>query len=138
VLASTVREAATRFGDLPAFVSAERWPLSFAQLDRLSDEAAVGLAELGVGEGDLVALALPSTPDYVVAYAALAKLGAISAGINPRSTPAERARSKKASAPMRRNTAGRLVIAPKAFATGSAIGARSTQHSTASMRGSMA
>ena len=38
---------------------------------------------------------------------------------------------------MRRNTAGRFVIAPNAFATGSAIGARSTQHSTFSMRVSM-
>ncbi|MGZ4726622.1 MAG: class I adenylate-forming enzyme family protein [Acidimicrobiales bacterium] len=90
MLASTVREAAERFGDLPAFVAADGWPLSFAALDRLSDEAAVGLAARGVGEGDLVALALPSTPDYVVAYAALAKLGAIGAGVNPRSTPSER------------------------------------------------
>lgn len=91
MLASTVREAAARFGDLAAFVAAEGWPLSYAELDRLSDEAAVGLADLGVTDGDLVALALPSTPDYVVAYAALAKLGAITAGINPRSTAAERA-----------------------------------------------
>ena len=75
----------------PAFVAAGGWPLSYADLDRLSDEAAVGLAALGVAEGDVVALALPSTPDYAVAYAALAKLGAVTAGINPRSTPAERA-----------------------------------------------
>ena len=53
-------------------------PLSYAELDRLSDEAAAGLAALRLGEGDVVALALPSTPDYAVAYAALAKLGAIS------------------------------------------------------------
>ena len=59
MLASTVREAAARFGDLAAFVAAEGWPLSYAELDRLSDEAAVGLADLGVAEGDLVALTLP-------------------------------------------------------------------------------
>ena len=35
----------------------------------------------------------------------------------------------------RRNTAGRLVIAPNALATGCAIGARNTQHSTFSIRG---
>ena len=39
----------------------------------------------------MVALALPSTPDYVVAYAAAAKLGAITVGLNPRSTDHERA-----------------------------------------------
>jgi acyl-CoA synthetase (AMP-forming)/AMP-acid ligase II len=91
VLAATVREAGRRFGDRPAFVAAAGWPLSYAELDRLSDEAAAGLAALGVGPGDVVALALPSAPEYAVAYAALAKLGAVAAGVNPRSTAAERA-----------------------------------------------
>ncbi len=95
-LARTVPEAARRFGDAAAFVSARladgsgAWPLSYADLDRCSDEAAAGLAAAGVAEGDLVCLLLPSTPDYVVAYAALAKLGAITAGVNPRFTPPER------------------------------------------------
>ena len=111
MLASTVREAAGRFGDLAAFVAAEGWPLSYAALDRLSDEAAVGLADLGVAEGDLVALTLPSTPDYVVAYAALAKLGAITAGINPRSTAAERAAVLEVARPA-------LVLASPALADG--------------------
>ena len=35
----------------PAFVAAEGWPLSYAELDRLSDEAAVGLADLGRRRG---------------------------------------------------------------------------------------
>ena len=91
MLASTVREAATRFEHQPAFVADGGWPLSYRDLDRLSDEAAVGLTARGITSGDVVALALPSTPDYVVAYAALAKLGAITTGVNPRSTPAERA-----------------------------------------------
>ncbi|MEI7593453.1 MAG: class I adenylate-forming enzyme family protein [Actinomycetes bacterium] len=91
MLASTVREAAQRFGDHPCFVAAAGWAMSYTDLDRLSDQAAVGLAIRGVRYGDVVALALPSTPDYVVVYAALAKLGAITAGVNPRSTVAERA-----------------------------------------------
>lgn len=90
-LAATVREAAERFGATPAFVSSAGWSLSYAELDRLSDRVAVAFAHLGVGEGDLVALVLPSTPDYVVAYAAAAKIGAITAGVNPRLTPPERA-----------------------------------------------
>lgn len=90
-LASTVREAAARFGETPAFVAAAGWALSYAQLDRLSDEVACGLAERDVREGDVVALVLPSTPEYIVAYAAAAKLGAITAGVNPRYTPPERA-----------------------------------------------
>jgi acyl-CoA synthetase (AMP-forming)/AMP-acid ligase II len=96
-LATTVPEAARRFGDQAAFVSAVLddgtggWALSYADLDRLSAEAAAGLAAAGIGEGDLVCLLLPSTPDYVVAYAALARLGAITAGVNPRFTAPERA-----------------------------------------------
>jgi acyl-CoA synthetase (AMP-forming)/AMP-acid ligase II len=90
-LRTVVPEAARRFGAAPAFVAAAGWTLSYAQLDRLSDEVAAALtADHGVGEGDLVALALPSTVEYVVLYAALAKLGAITAGVNPRATSVER------------------------------------------------
>ena len=76
-LVSTVREAARRFGDRPAFVAAAGWALSYAELDAISDEVAAGLARgHDIGNGDLVALTLPSSPDYVVAYVAVAKLGA--------------------------------------------------------------
>src|SRR4051794_30321942 len=91
MLASTVREAGRRFGDRPAFVADAGWPLSYADLDRLSDEAAAGLVALGITEGDVVALTMPSIPEYAVAYAGIAKIGAIAAGVNPRSTAAERA-----------------------------------------------
>ncbi len=86
-----MREAARRFGDHPALLGADGIPLSYTELDRHSDEVAVGLAHRGVGLGTVVALTLPSTPDYVVAYAALAKVGAVTAGVNPRLTDGERA-----------------------------------------------
>ncbi len=90
-LASTVGAAASRFGDRPALVASDGWSLSYAELHRRSDEvAAVLAADHGIGEGDLVALVLPSSPDYVVAYAAVAKLGAVTAGVNPRATAHER------------------------------------------------
>ncbi len=41
--------------------------------------------------GDVVALVLPPGPDYLLAYCAAAKLGAITAGVNDRLAPAERA-----------------------------------------------
>lgn len=91
-LASTITEAARRFGDTAAFVSASGWTLDYRQLDALSDEVAAALhAEHGVTEGSVVALVLPSTPDYLVVYAAVAKLGAITAGVNPRYTAPEQA-----------------------------------------------
>lgn len=90
MLDRVVREAARRFGDATAFEAAAGWPLSYRQLDRLSDEAAAGLARRGLREGDVLGLALPSTLDYVVAYAACAKLGAVTAGVNSQLAPAER------------------------------------------------
>jgi acyl-CoA synthetase (AMP-forming)/AMP-acid ligase II len=91
VLASTVREAARRFGDLAAFVDPDGSAVSYADLDRRSDAVAAALAARGVGEGDRVALRLPSDSRYVVAYAAAAKRGAITAGVNPRLAPPEQA-----------------------------------------------
>lgn len=83
-------EAAKRFGDATAYVSAAGWGVSYRALDRLSDEVAVGLARRSIGPGDVVALAMPSLPEYIVAYLALAKLGAVTAGVNDRLSERER------------------------------------------------
>lgn len=88
-LAATVREAARRFGPRPAFVDPDGSRLSYAALDARSDEVAAGMRSAGVGPGDVVLLRLPSEATYVVAYAAAAKLGAITAGVNPRLAPPE-------------------------------------------------
>ncbi|MGH9114084.1 MAG: class I adenylate-forming enzyme family protein [Acidimicrobiales bacterium] len=85
-----VTQAARRWGDAVAYVAPTGWSPSYAALDRLSDEVAVGLAARGIGEGDVVGLVLPSIPEYVVAYAAAAKLGAVTAGVNARLTSTER------------------------------------------------
>jgi acyl-CoA synthetase (AMP-forming)/AMP-acid ligase II len=90
VLGELTREAATRFGDRPAFVGEDGSTLTYADLDRVSDEVAAGLAAHGVGEGDVVALVLPTIPEYPVLYAAIAKLGAVMAGVNTRLSKAER------------------------------------------------
>ena len=89
-LAGIVSEGARRFGDRPALVAPEGWALSYAELDRVSDAVATGLQARGIGAGDVVALLLPASPDYVVAYVAAAKAGAATAGINPRLPPAQR------------------------------------------------
>jgi len=83
-LAATVRAAAERFGERAAFVDPDGSRLTYAELDQRSDEVAAGLRAEGVGPGDAVVLRLPSDSAYVVAYAAAAKVGAITAGVNPR------------------------------------------------------
>jgi len=90
-LGATVAEAALRFGDAPALRRPDGTDVSYVELDRWSDEVASGLSHRGVVEHDRVALVLPSGVDYVVVYAALSKLGAATAGVNPRLTAPERA-----------------------------------------------
>jgi acyl-CoA synthetase (AMP-forming)/AMP-acid ligase II len=51
--------------------------------------AAGGLAELGVGGGDVVALLLPSGRDFAACYLGALRLGAVVSGINPRLGPVE-------------------------------------------------
>ena len=83
-------EAARRFGDTAVLVDPEGRPTSYRDLERRSDEVAVGLLGRGVKPGDVVVLALPTSAEYPIAYLAAAKVGAVTAGINPRLTDAER------------------------------------------------
>lgn len=88
-LAATVREAAARFGPRTAFVDPDGSRVSYADIDARSDEVAAGMHAAGIGPGDVVLLTLPSDSTYVIAYAAAAKVGAITAGVNPRLAPPE-------------------------------------------------
>jgi acyl-CoA synthetase (AMP-forming)/AMP-acid ligase II len=90
MLPATTAEAARRFADRIAYVSEAGRPLTYAEIDRISDEVAVGLARRGVGEGSVVALVLPPGPEYLLSYLAAAKLGAITAGVNDRLSSRER------------------------------------------------
>ncbi len=58
--------------------------LTYADWDRLAAEFAGALKTRGIGRGDVVALLLPTTPFYKIAYLAAARLGAITTGINLR------------------------------------------------------
>ncbi len=91
MLGELIREAATRFGDRPAYVGEDGSTLTYAALDRVSDEVAAGLSARGIGEGDVVAVVVPTIPVYPVLYAAIAKVGAVMAGVNTRLSDGERA-----------------------------------------------
>ncbi len=69
--------------EVPAFVHGDR-VLSFAELHEQALRAAQGLADLGVGPGDRVALWLPNMPAYPILYFACTRLGAIAVAVNTR------------------------------------------------------
>ena len=58
--------------------------LSYRDWDTLADRLGGALRARGVRSGDVVALLLPSTPLYLVAYLAAARIGAVTTGINVR------------------------------------------------------
>ena len=68
----------------PATADCPRTALTFAAWDRAADGVAGLLASHGVGPGTVVCLLLPSSIDYMVVYAAVVRLGAITSGINLR------------------------------------------------------
>jgi len=73
----------------PATPDRPRSALTFGGWDRAADGVAGLLARHGVGPGTVVCLLLPSSIDYMVCYAAVLRLGAITSGINLRLGSAE-------------------------------------------------
>jgi long-chain acyl-CoA synthetase len=57
--------------------------LSFAEVDRLTDELACGLVELGVQRGDRVAAYLQNVPQFLLTMVASWKAGALMVSVNP-------------------------------------------------------
>ena len=89
MLTDISRGAAVDFSDTEAYVTEAGWGITYAALDRAADEAAAGLIDRDVRAGEAVALLLPSVIDYVVLYLALARIGAVTAGLNPKLRPRE-------------------------------------------------
>ena len=57
--------------------------ISYARLERLSDECACAFSSLGVRRGDRVALLLPNCPQFLIAQFGAWKIGAIVSPLNP-------------------------------------------------------
>jgi fatty-acyl-CoA synthase len=71
------------------FVALGNRRLTYGQLDAQSSALAAALHELGIEEGDRIALTLPNWTEFVVTVFAAAKLGAVIVPLNPRYTTPE-------------------------------------------------
>ena len=63
--------------------------LSYAELDQLTDRLAAGLAAMGLQRGDRVAIFMPNSPQFVIAFYGILKAGGVGVATNPLYTPRE-------------------------------------------------
>ncbi len=80
-ISSVIHSAARENGECVWIITEDR-TITYAEMDRLSDTFASYLADMGVCEGDTLAILLPNSIEYVILFCALAKLGAIQVPIN--------------------------------------------------------
>ncbi|MCG6874137.1 MAG: AMP-binding protein [Betaproteobacteria bacterium] len=75
-LARWLTSRATEAGARTA-LSAPEGDLTYAELAAQVERFAAGLDALGLGRGDVVCVQMPNIPEFVVAYLAIARLGAV-------------------------------------------------------------
>lgn len=61
-------------------ITFEGWSCTYRELNDMVDKFATGLSKLGVEKGDKVAIDVPNCPQFIIAYYATVKLGAV---VNP-------------------------------------------------------
>ena len=89
-LAEHIFSGFAALGNVPALIDgASGRALTYASLPGRVAAAAAGLAAAGVRAGDVVALVLPNSPEYFVAFIAVTSLGAINTTANPQYTASE-------------------------------------------------
>jgi long-chain acyl-CoA synthetase len=63
--------------------------MGWSELRERADRLAQGLASLGLGPGDPVALVLPNVPAFAISFFAIARLGGVAVPLNPQFKEAE-------------------------------------------------
>ena len=96
--------ATIEYPPIPTFVlleqTAEKYPnhpctifkgaiITYKEMNDITDRLAAVLYNLGIRKGDRVGLFIPNTPQFVMAYYAILKIGAIVVATNPLYTPRE-------------------------------------------------
>ncbi|KAK9099906.1 hypothetical protein Scep_023336 [Stephania cephalantha] len=92
-------ENLAKFASRPCLINGKTGEIhTYADVDRVSREVAVGMrGKLGVRRGHVIMTLLPNTPEFVFAFLAASRLGAMTTTANPFYTPAEIHKQAKAS-----------------------------------------
>ncbi len=83
-----LEEDARKYPDRPATIF-KGAKITYRELNDLTDRLAAGLYKLGVRKGDRVGLFMPNTPQFVIAYFAILKIGGVVVATNPLYSPRE-------------------------------------------------
>ena len=81
-LPQVLADVARRFPDRPATIFFKA-KLTYRQLNDLVNRCGAGLQRMGIRKGDRVAILIPNSPQYVIAYYAILRIGAIAVPCNP-------------------------------------------------------
>jgi acyl-CoA synthetase (AMP-forming)/AMP-acid ligase II len=87
-VANLLADGAARFGDRDCVVTPED-RLTYRELDERSARLATRLLRSGVGKSSRVGILFPNSADWVIAWAAVARLGAVTIPVNTFYKPAE-------------------------------------------------
>ena len=83
-LSQVLRDTTEKFPQRDAILDPSGITLSYEELDKRVDQLARGMLEIGVAKGDKVGLWMPNLPEWVVAYYAIARVGAVVVPMNTR------------------------------------------------------
>ena len=81
-------QAVEKYPDTPCTIF-KGSKISYSEMHEITDRLAAGLADLGVKKGDRVGIFMPNTPQFVMAYFAVIKLGGVVIATNPLYSPRE-------------------------------------------------
>jgi acyl-CoA synthetase (AMP-forming)/AMP-acid ligase II len=84
-IGAALRKQAAILGQKTA-VTVNDASVDFATLNRLTDRFALQLKDCGIEKGDTVAVMLPNSLEFVIAYFAVLRLGGVFMGLDPRQT----------------------------------------------------
>ncbi|KAK7830447.1 4-coumarate--CoA ligase 2 [Quercus suber] len=91
-------ENISKVGSKPCLINGSTGEVyTYYDVDLISRKVASGLNKLGIGQGDIILILLPNTPEFVFVFLGASHLGATTTAANPFFTPAEIAKQAKGS-----------------------------------------
>nr|AAK58908.1 4-coumarate:CoA ligase 3 [Populus trichocarpa x Populus deltoides] len=95
-LHSYVLENLSKYSSKPCLINGANGDVyTYADVELTARRVASGLNKIGIQQGDVIMLFLPSSPEFVLAFLGASHRGAIVTAANPFSTPAELAKHAK-------------------------------------------